>query len=903
MTMKKIYWLILFFAFFATNLFAQSNISGKVTSAEGDEPLIGANVYVVGTKFGARTNNKGEYKISDLKPGNYTLKVTYIGYKPIERKITLKADQSLVVDFQMEQGALESQAIQVIASRAQYRETPVAFSDISKQQIVEELASRDLPMILNNTPGVYATEQGGGSGDSRINIRGFNQRNVSVMINGVPVNDMENGWVYWSNWDGLADATSSLQVQRGLGASRMANPSVGGTMNIVTDAANQKPEVSLKQEFGIGNFIKSTITANTGKIGNFAATITGVRKTGDGVVKRAWTDAWAYYLALSYDLNENHSFDFYFTGAPQEHGQRSFRMPIANFDKDLAKKAGMSDSVINRYTEFGYTYNPNWGIVKTTPENPLKEYYNGEIRDLREDGILMSATNYYHKPQANLNWNWKLGEQTNLVSVFYFSRGIGGGSGIVGQIPTTYDKDRPDAGQLDFQSIYDFNTSSQAIDPRYSKTLRGAKAILRNSVNQHYWYGYLGTLETKPMERFSLHTGLDLRYYRGEHWQEVRNLLGADYYLDKSDQTRKDTLSWMKKLGDKINYNYDGLVTWIGGFAQGEYKLEKVTGYVNLSLSNTGYKRIDYFRTDDMPNGRETAWQNFLGYTIKFGANYNIDQNFNVFANAGHYVRPPLYQNVFYNDNSVYKNVQTEKVNAIELGAGYNTRDWRINLNMYWTQWRDRAWYTSSFITNPDGSRTYFNYNLPGLGADHKGIELDFNYRIFRWLRISGMLSLGDWRWSDDVFATYSPENVVDNDGNPVTFYRNLYIKDIKVSDAAQTTASLSVYFYPIKKTSIIFTYNYFADYYADFNPELRNNPSDRAQPWKIPNYGILNAKFSSTLPLQLPIDIRVFASGINILNSKFITDARDGADHTANTAQVFVGLPFRWNFGVQITY
>ena len=82
------------------------------------------------------------------------------------------------------------------------RKTPVAFSTIPLKKINEELASQDIPLVLNSTPGVYATQQGGGDGDARITIRGFNQRNVAVMIDGIPVNDMENGWVYWSNWFG-----------------------------------------------------------------------------------------------------------------------------------------------------------------------------------------------------------------------------------------------------------------------------------------------------------------------------------------------------------------------------------------------------------------------------------------------------------------------------------------------------------------------------------------------------------------------------------------------------------------------------------------------------------------------------------------------------------------------------
>ena len=109
---------------------------------------------------------------------------------------------------------------------------------------------------MNLVPSVYATNQGGGAGDARINVRGFNQRNVAVMINGIPVNDMENGWVYWSNWDGVADVTSSIQMQKGLSAQNLATPSIGGSMNIVTDAAALERGGSFKQEVGAWGFLK-----------------------------------------------------------------------------------------------------------------------------------------------------------------------------------------------------------------------------------------------------------------------------------------------------------------------------------------------------------------------------------------------------------------------------------------------------------------------------------------------------------------------------------------------------------------------------------------------------------------------------------------------------------------------
>ena len=93
-------------------------------------------------------------------------------------------------------------------------------------------------MILNTTPSVYATQQGGGAGDARINIRGFNQRNIAVMINGVPQNDMENGWVYWSNWDGVGTKAVLIQVQRGLSAVNSSN-----TINRWNDEHHHRPNI------------------------------------------------------------------------------------------------------------------------------------------------------------------------------------------------------------------------------------------------------------------------------------------------------------------------------------------------------------------------------------------------------------------------------------------------------------------------------------------------------------------------------------------------------------------------------------------------------------------------------------------------------------------------------------
>ena len=135
---------------------------------------------------------------------------------------------------------IEEVILRGVTDIAKDRKTPVAVSTIKAAQILERQGNQELVELLNTTPSVYATKGGGGFGDSQIVMRGFESRNIAVMVNGMPVNDMEGGTVYFSNWTGLSDVTSFMQVQRGLGSSKLAIASVGGTVNFLTRSADMK---------------------------------------------------------------------------------------------------------------------------------------------------------------------------------------------------------------------------------------------------------------------------------------------------------------------------------------------------------------------------------------------------------------------------------------------------------------------------------------------------------------------------------------------------------------------------------------------------------------------------------------------------------------------------------------
>ncbi len=295
---KKISLLLLFVSV-AFGVFAQSTtIKGFVYDGEwGGEPLPGVNIIYGPPGLGTVTDLDGAYTLS-LKPGKYTLEISYVGFEKQTKEIEVGNKPIQQLNFTLQTITLTE--VQVVGDVAKTRETPIAFSNISPVKMEEQLASQDIPLILNSTPGVYATKSGGGGdGDARINIRGFNQRNVAVMLDGIPpVNDMENGWVYWSNWFGLDAVMRNTQVQRGLGASKLAIPSVGGTINITTKGIDAKKGLSLKQEFGNDGFMRTSLGLTSGRMKNGwgGVTFAGSYKRGDGWVDQTYTEGYFYFF-------------------------------------------------------------------------------------------------------------------------------------------------------------------------------------------------------------------------------------------------------------------------------------------------------------------------------------------------------------------------------------------------------------------------------------------------------------------------------------------------------------------------------------------------------------------------------------------------------------------------------
>jgi outer membrane cobalamin receptor len=791
---------------------------------------------------------------------------------------------------------------------AKVRETPIAVSTISPSEITLKTGNLEFPEIMNNTPGVYATKQGGGYGDSRLSLRGFDQRNTSFLINGQPVNDMENGWVYWSNWQGLTDVASGIQIQRGLGASRLAVPSVGGTVSIFTKAAQKSEGGTVLQMVGNNGYVKTGASYNTGKNDKGWATSFLLSKwAGNGYVYNTSGEGWTYFGAVGYaPEGSDHELNLSVLGAGQWHHQRDVWVSIRDYQN-------FGDEGIDQ------RWNSNGGTL------------NGEEFSMRR--------NFYNKPLATLNWDWEINSNLKLNTSLYGSAGRGGGTGPRGNnyragasdiLPFRKDLTehylengrgtRDENGFIDFDAIVAHN---QSTTDGYTGDISGFEGLLigsngfrdsnvnrsvlvrRASMNSHNWVGGISNLEYEK-GNWKTSVGVDLRSYTGYHYRTLNHLMGLDgYYSTGNDNSAGQIIETTVEAspfnntglaGPKIDYYNIGKVGWQGLNGLVEYGGDRLTAVVQAGVSNQAFQRIDYF---DQVGNPESDVQNQLGGYVKGGANFNIDENQNVFFNTGIISRQPLFDAVFPNyANEINPDLQNEEIRSLELGYGYVDRNLSVNVNAYTTTWGNR--FVTRSLTNQQGVDGFAQFR--DIDVVHNGIEVEGKYRLSNNTKFRGMLSMGDWRYTKDFEAELFDENQ-QSIGTGV-----LYLKDAKVGDAAQFVAAVGLDQRFGDKLSMDVNYRFVDGLYADYSI----TDSDFTQPdnqgaLKLPSYGLvdlgLTARFGK-FTLRGNVN--------NLLNTTYIAESNSNIHADENSVtwngvdvrnSVWFGFGRTWNASLKYNF
>jgi len=834
------------------------SISGKLLDAQTKEPLIGATVTIKGTTNASAVSLDGSFKIKVPTDGSNILVFSFIGY--VNKELPVDKDDLGTILLDPTSSSMKEVSIVANQSVAINRQTPIAASSVGKVYIEEKGAGAEFPELLKSTPGVMTSRLGGGYGDSRINIRGFSSNNVALLVNGLPVNDVEAGKIYWNDWAGLSDVTTSMQVQRGIGASTVAVPSVGGTINITTLGTDAQQGGTISQSIGSYNALKTLVSYSTGvNDKGWGATFLLSRSSGDGYAEGLYYTGYSYFANIAKVISPSQTLSFTIMGASQNHGQRYTFNTISTY----------------RNAPQGIRYNSDYG------------YLNGQL--------LSAEQNFYNKPLASLNHNWKIDDKSSLSTQLYASYGTGAavylaapanasspsltpGSTSASAVPRTGNQYSP----IDFNQIVKNNLAN---------TDGSSSTFMQNAENDHKQYGVLSTYKRKLADHLNFLAGLDLRYYEGEHFNKVNDLLGGQYLVDYRSNSLTSPYGNINDpnaritTDGKFNNDYRYEIGSEGVYTQAEYVKDKLSAFVGLAANNTSNRRVDYFDYLNSDPNQTSKWINFFGYQAKGGANYNLDNQNNVFANIGYIQRAPLVASIFLNKkNDINPNAVPEKILNYELGYGFTSALFSANVNLYRSSYRDRSKVSTSLATD---NTTLLTTTVSGINELHQGIEADAKFRPIKDVTITGMLSIGDYHYTSN-----SGLGQVTSDNGPTVTSSSYLLKDKKVGDfgsastGAQTTAALGLDIAVLPQVKIGGNWNYYARYYASFDPSKMTNTSTfnaaAYTPYELPNFSTLDLNIVFRFKLA-GMDASFIGNVYNLFNTTYLADAFDSAPSNAD--------------------
>ncbi len=698
------------------------SIEGIVRSSETANPLSGANVIIVGTSWGILTGSDGRFVLTDVPRGSYVVSVSYVGFDAQRRNIIVLGGEKLSLEFVLVPIILPGQEVIVTATQAKERETPVTFSNLNRQQLVERYSVQDIPVLLSDLPSItYYSENGNGIGYNYINLRGFDQRRLSVMVNGVPQNDPEDHNVYWIDFPDLIGSTENIQVQRGAGSAFYGPPAIGGSVNIVTNPFSRKPGLALETMFGFQEFgdstrslplttRKYTATINSGLIERKYMVYGRLGKIqSDGYRHNSWVDYNSYFLgAVRFDKEMMTRFHFF--GGPIADGLAYYGLP----------KFVMSDKKLRRQNLVYWESNSTGNAYTVVTPRRAQEVEG------------------FSQPHYELIHEWRLSQSVGLNNTFFFYTGDGF---------FDYDASWADTSLLRIGYNYGIPASQNPTN-----------TLVRAFVGNKQW-GWLPRVEINHGGG-NLTLGAELRIHRSTHWGKIEFAEGLPTNFDPEYHF----------------YEYNGEKDIFSVYAHELFlPREDIIIMADLQLvrNRYGIKNEKYL-------GNNFSLPYFFA-NPRIGANYNIDAQWNSYVSLAYTSREPRLRNLYAAEDSYFGATpqfaadtsggitrydftqplaKPEQLFDVEVGVGYRNSSARFSANLFWME------FTSELVKS--GQVDIFGQPVTGNAerTRHIGLEIDWSATFGGVFTVSENFTL-----SRNRLVRYS---VIENgtwvalDGNPI---------------------------------------------------------------------------------------------------------------------------------------
>ncbi|MCX6232221.1 MAG: carboxypeptidase regulatory-like domain-containing protein [Bacteroidetes bacterium] len=817
--MKQITFL-LFFLFLGFGLMAQQGkVSGVITDQVTGKAIPEAIVRVGDIQVASDKN--GFYEIGGLKYGELTLTIIAVGFENFESTITISATPAVVKAEMTSKTAAENERKGI---------TEVNLADLSTD---DDNKDQSVSGLLHSSGDVFTSTASYVLGAMYFRVRGYDGENFAIYMNGVNVNDAENGRASWSEWGGLNDATRNKESINGISASRFSFGALGGSTNIITRASQQRKQTKFTYSLSNKTYSnRAMFTYSTGLMNNnWAFTVSGSRRWGEGgYVKGVFYDAWAYFVSAEKKINEHHSIGITAYGSPTRRGQQ-----------------GGSTQEAYDLTGSNY-YNPNWG------------YQNGEVRNAKVKD--------FHEPMIILSHYWDLDKKTKITSSLAYSFGYNGATALnwynsADPRPDYYRNlpswqyyasttDAPNQTVIDATTLaWRTDVNKQQINwdnlyqTNYRANARGEQAsyIIEDRRNDQQQLSFNILLNKELTSNVKLDGGLEVKKYKGHHFKVMDDLLGGNYWVDIDNFAYRDMGSYADeiqndlnnpnriiKVGDVFGYDYD--IYNNSGMLWGQVDVtgDKIDYFAAANFSTTSFWRTGNMKNGYHPNNSygESDKYNFTNAGIKAGMTYKINGRNFIVANTEAMSRPPSVYNSFVSPrtrNTVTPDIQSDKVWTGDISYVLRTPILKARFTAYQTMFWDQN-EISSFYN--DDLATFVNYVMTGINKTHQGIEIGAEIKASTTVSFTAVAAVGSYFYTSSPKATISYDN-----GSQPDVIETVYIKNFSINGSPQTAGSIGINYRHPKFWFLNVNLNYFGDNYADINPERR---AISAMPYSLPN-------------------------------------------------------------------
>ncbi|NLR94576.1 TonB-dependent receptor [Flammeovirga agarivorans] len=782
----------------------EADIQGKVIITGTEAPMIAVQVIVNGNTY--LTNEDGVFKVPSVGlPENAMVHISLDDFNP--------------VDLPLSNGMI----IKMIPELDEASTIALSLTDLD----AGDGDTQSTPGLLFSSGDAYSSIAGYAWGPYWFRQRGYQSNYLNVFIDGVNMANPERGYASWSLWGGLNDVTRNKETTYNLSPVDFSFSNIGGSTNILTDPAQQRPGFKGSYSFSNSSYQNRVmLTYSTGLLDNgWAFTVSGSRRWAqEGYVEGTTYDAWAGFFAVEKQFSKKHKLVFTSFVAPSTRGQQG---------------ATVQEVYDLKGTNF---YNPYWGYQegekrnsreKTTisPSFILKDDWkiNDKLRLNTSVGYTLgkgkkTAMNWYDAPDPRPDY------YRNLPSYQYDQ-----GNDVAGDMLTELWKS-DEFGQVDWEFMYDMNRSNfqtvptDWLDPD-SETVSGNRShyIIEERHLDSHKLDINPTLTWDINPTWKVHTGLQYQLYQSNNYNTIGDLLGGDYWVDIDNFADRDFIdpvaavndlnddNIVKGEGDRIGHDYDANIQTANWWGQVKKSFAKGSVYLGGNFTNTSMYRFGNRLKGLFPEDSygKSDVLSFLDYGVKAGGEYFINGRNVITANAAFFTKAPYFQDSFTSlrtRNETVEDLVSSKVTSYDLNYYYRGQRLKFRASAFYTQIADLTDVISYY---DDAYQNFVNYVLTGVGQENVGVEVGLQYNITEALRLKGAYTKATYTYNANPYAT----TTVDNSSEKLSDNETVFYNGRHVGGSPEEAGSLGLEYWSKKYWFIGVQVNYLGDRFVTLNP------------------------------------------------------------------------------------